>query len=233
MVKLPLFSTINGVIFPSSNNCFTIGRPFSMASVREAFKNFEGKIVISTQKSITLSKPTLITIYKTACVCKITNLIELPDNTIRFLATAEERFKVEDIQDQGEIRYAIGETMKIPNRSRDITLQKKEHLIQKVKNLNLGLKDEDFSQLTNLKNTGDDFDFTMMLGRFVSMAQIKMRELTVDEMNKGLFILDILTEQEKEAIDQGIAYMQQILESDDLKGSIQKMEYFLENTQPN
>lgn len=232
MTKLPLFSTINGVIFPNSNNCFTIGRAFSMASVREAYKNFEGKIVISTQKSITLSKPTIETVYKTACLCKITNLIELPDNTIRFSATGEDRFKIEVIQDQGDLRYATGEIMKIPSRSNETSPQKKEHLAKKLQGLNLDLEDEEYMQLNNLKSTADDYEFAMMLGRFVGMAQIKMRELTVEEMNKGLFVLDVLTDQEKKAVDQGMAYMQEILESNDLKASIQKMEKFLENTKP-
>ena len=123
--------------------------------------------------------------------------------------------------------------MKTPTRSNDTIPQKKEHLIRKIKALNLDLEDEDFTQLTNLKNTSDDYDFAMMLGRFIGTVQIKMRELTVEEMNKGLFILDVLTDQETQAVDQGMAYMQEILVSNDPKASIQMMEQFLENTKPN
>jgi ATP-dependent Lon protease len=228
MTKLPLFSTINGVIFPNSTNYFTIRRPFSLASVKAAFASPNRQLIIATQKSLELEKPTTDTIYETACLCKVNNLIELPDGSVKFSAFGESRFKVIELIDTGDTRFAIGEIFPQLKKSHEISLATKEKIVAKLNSINLDLEENEYSILANLKNAEDDFNFIMGLGHFTAKKQIKMRDLTIEEMNKGLFILDVLTDFEKKSVDQGMANMQQILQSNDLKKSLQVMEEYLE-----
>lgn len=227
MTKLPLFSTVNGVMFPNTSQYFTIRRDFSVASVKEAVAKFNNQLLIATQKSISRKKPAFDDIYTTGCLCTVTNMIELPDGDIKFSAFAERRFKISNLVDEGVVRYGLGKEFEEPTRSNEIPSEVKESLLQKLKSLDLDLEDEEYEMLKNLKSSEDDYTLAMHLGYFAAKTQIKMREPTIEEINKGLYILDLLTEAEKKSVDQGMANMLEILESSNFPASIKKMEKYL------
>lgn len=80
-----------------------------------------------------------------------------------------------------------------------------------------------------MKPDDEDYPFTMLLGFFTAKLQIKTRELTIDEINKGISIFDALTKEEKTSIDDGMASMHEVLASNDFKASIEKMGKYLED----
>lgn len=227
MLKRPLFSTINSIIFPGSPSMFMIKRDFSIGSVKEAMKNHNGELIITSQKEMSVKKAGLNDMYTIGCLCKIDNEIELPDGTIKFAVTALDRIRIKDVIDEKDVRFATGELIERPSKKKTIPLPRKEKLVSKLKSLKPDMEDDDISSLIHFNPDVEDYEFVMTFSHFLKHDQIKHRELTLDEINTGTMLLDVLTEEEKQKVNLGMAKMQELLESNDFETSVQKMEKML------
>ncbi|MGE0632663.1 MAG: LON peptidase substrate-binding domain-containing protein [Pseudobdellovibrionaceae bacterium] len=226
-MQKPLFSTVNSVVFPKSSTVFIIRRDFSINSVKEAMKNHHNQLVITSQKSMTTEIPDFDGIFHTGCLCEITNHIELPDGTVKFEADAISRVKINKLIDQNGTRFADVRPYTDPTSQNLISLTHKEELLNQLRSADLDLDDEEYVRLMNLEPSLPDYDFVMVFCRFLRMSVIKHRELTFAEINKGLKIWDVLTPTELKKVDEGMAEMQKILESEDYTSSVKKFEELL------
>jgi len=226
-MKIPLFPTVNSVVFPNSSSVYMIKREFSINAVKESQAKYGSQIVITSQKDMATERPGPDQVYRTACLCEVTNVIELPDRSMKFAATAKVRFRIDDIIDADSVFYAIGETLIDTFESTPKLLARKEVIVERLKRLNLQLEEEDKSLLTHLFDAAKERDFVWSICQLLRHEQIQHRSLSLDEINRGVSILDALTVDEKKKVNSGMARMQEILESSDLVKSLQLIENIL------
>ncbi|MGZ5279509.1 MAG: LON peptidase substrate-binding domain-containing protein [Pseudobdellovibrionaceae bacterium] len=224
MISRPLFSTINTIVFPTSSSMFIINRDFSIASVKESLAKFDAELIVASQKTMSIGKPGKGGLYPVGCLCKIVNHIELPDGTMKFSAQAQSRIKIHEISEKGLVIFGSGELLASPSPTNLISKSRKDSLVAKLKSLRLDIEDEDISFLMGLKSEMSDEAFIMGAAHVLNHHLIHHRQLTFEEKNRGAMILDVLTEAEKQKVNQGMAEMYSIVESNEWERSMQQME---------
>ena len=83
--KLPLLALRGILVYPSMVIHLDVGREKSIASLENAMMNEEQLIFLSSQKEIAMEEPEKEDIYKVGTVAKITQMIKLPNGTLRVL----------------------------------------------------------------------------------------------------------------------------------------------------
>jgi len=226
MKLLPLVSVRGGVVFPNSTCPMLFGRPFSIASVKESLEKYDGKIIVTAQKKVEINDlPDISQIFTIGCVCKIVKHLEFPDGSLKTLFKAEERVKILDLEDVEGVRYGKYEAIKKPEQS--LNSLQKERLLQKIKSSKEEWADDISHWIEYLQSEKDNFQFVMGLGHLLSLKNGMDRELTLEQIREGVFIVDTLSLEEKKTINLNLARVVEILESDDLKQSLKKIEILL------
>jgi len=202
------------------------GRPFSIASVKEAIENHDGKIVVTAQKKVEMNDlPDMNQIFNVGCVCTIVKNIEFPDGSLKTLFKGDERIKILSLEDADGVRFGKFETTNVPDQA--LSGLQKEKLLQKIKSA----KNEwvrDISQwIEYLQTEKNSFQFVMGLGHLLSLKKGVDRELTLEQIREGIFIIDTLTTAEKKNINMNLARLVEILADDDLNQSLKKIEVLL------
>lgn len=67
----------------------------------------------------------------------------------------------------------------------------------------------------------------MMLGHLLSLKGGIDKELTLEQIREGIFIIDTLTEEEKKTININLARIHEVLAGNDLNQSLKKIEVLL------
>ena len=93
LITLPLIPLRGITIFPSMVMHFDVGREKSILALESAMEN-NGQVFLVTQKRVKDEVPKLKDLYKIGTVCKIKQLLKLPNNVIRVLVEGTERAKL-------------------------------------------------------------------------------------------------------------------------------------------
>jgi len=147
---------------------------------------------------------------------------------MKILVKPQSRIKIKILQDKDEIRYCSGEKLsefppsdKIPDKTRE----------QVLRSLATKFNDAESERLSRfmdqIKQEKNPYEFIMKAGYLLCMPKVARRELTVEQMNEGVFIIDTYTEKEKATINLGIARIQEVLEASDSKSALRKIEALL------
>lgn len=93
LITLPLIPLRGITIFPSMVMHFDVGREKSILALESAMEN-NGQVFLVTQKKVKDEVPKLKDLYNIGTVCKIKQLLKLPNNVIRVLVEGTERAKL-------------------------------------------------------------------------------------------------------------------------------------------
>lgn len=93
LITLPLIPLRGITIFPSMVMHFDVGREKSILALESAMEN-NGQVFLVTQKRVKDEVPKLKDLYNIGTVCKIKQLLKLPNNVIRVLVEGTERAKL-------------------------------------------------------------------------------------------------------------------------------------------
>ena len=91
--QLPLVPLRDMVLFPTITTSVFVGRDKSIKALSEAMEA-DKKIFLTTQKDPEVLKPTIKDIFQVGTEAKITQLLRLPDGTVKVLVEGCERVKV-------------------------------------------------------------------------------------------------------------------------------------------
>lgn len=214
MNPFPLISVRDFIIFPGSQMSLQIGRSFTIASIKEAIANFEGRLVITSQKSIEMNdRPSLEQIFKVGCLCKITNMVEFPDGSMKIMAEGQRRFQIETLEDLGGVRYCSGAFL--GDRFQAIPAQIQESIRLKIVKSKDDWPKDFLPKINSLQSSENSFKFVMGVGHLLSTRHFSKMELTLDQIREGIFLIDTLTENEQKQINVSLARVQEILEGDE------------------
>lgn len=93
LITLPLIPLRGITIFPSMVIHFDAGREKSILALESAMDN-DGQVFLVTQKKVKEEVPKIKDLYKIGTVCKIKQLLKLPDGIMRVLVEGIERAKL-------------------------------------------------------------------------------------------------------------------------------------------
>lgn len=106
--KLPLLALRGILVYPSMVIHLDVGREKSIASLENAMMHEEQLIFLSSQKEIAMEEPEKEDIYKVGTVAKITQMIKLPNGTLRVLVEGLYRAEIiEYIEEKKQFEVKI------------------------------------------------------------------------------------------------------------------------------
>ncbi len=120
--NIPVLPTRDIVIFPVMIYPILIGRTSTMKAVSNAMEN-EKFIFITAQKDPETEKPTLRDIYKNGTICKIINVLRLPNNMIKVLVEGVMQGRIKKARKKDEYLYAEIEPIQLEYNDKDLETQ--------------------------------------------------------------------------------------------------------------
>ncbi len=104
---LPLLPLRDVVVFPTMIHPLLVGRPGSIAAVEDAMLA-DRLILVATQKDKEMDEPTPADIHRTGTVAHITQLLRLPDGTMKILVEGLARARVRHfVQEEGYFKVQV------------------------------------------------------------------------------------------------------------------------------
>ena len=101
-ILLPLIPLRGLTVFPNIVVHFDVGREKSIAAIEQAMLD-EQEIFLVGQKDSVVEEPTQDELYSIGTICKIKQILKMPDNTIRVLVEGQERGEiVKYIEDEAD-----------------------------------------------------------------------------------------------------------------------------------
>ncbi len=91
MIQLPLMTLRDVVMFPKAIIPLYVGREASIKAVEKALADYNKKILLVTQRNPEDEKPQQFDLFQIGVICKILQLLRLPDGTIKVLFEGQDR----------------------------------------------------------------------------------------------------------------------------------------------
>ncbi len=113
-MTLPLIPLRGISIFPNMIMHFDVGREKSIAAIEAAMDN-QIEVFLSTQKDYEIEEPSFDDIFEIGTICKIKQIIKLPNNVIRVLVEGIDRGRLISIKDKEEYIESEVERIKEPS----------------------------------------------------------------------------------------------------------------------
>ena len=118
----PLVPLRGKVLFPKTVLNFDAGRPMSVAAIDAGAKS-DSIIFISTQKNVFLDSPKKSEIYKIGTLCKIKQVIKVPNGTLKVSVESIARAKIEHFVDDKAFYSVTASLAPYVNELSDIELE--------------------------------------------------------------------------------------------------------------
>ena len=118
----PLVPLRGKVLFPKTVLNFDAGRPMSVAAIDAGAKS-DSIIFISTQKNVFLDSPKKSEIYKVGTLCKIKQVIKVPNGTLKVSVESISRAKIEHFVDDKAFYSVTASLAPYVNELSDIELE--------------------------------------------------------------------------------------------------------------
>lgn len=93
--EMPLLALRGLLVYPSLTMNLDVGRKKSVKAIEEAMEQNK-EIILVSQKDLMNNEPKLEEIYDIGIIAKITNLLELPNDTVRITIEGLMRVKVDE-----------------------------------------------------------------------------------------------------------------------------------------
>ncbi|STO53567.1 Lon-A peptidase [Canicola haemoglobinophilus] len=105
---IPVLPLRDVVVFPYMVMPLFVGRPKSIRSLELAMENNKQLLLVS-QKQSDIEEPKVEDLYEVGTLVNIIQLLKLPDGTVKVLVEGQQRTKILNLQDNGELFLANSE----------------------------------------------------------------------------------------------------------------------------
>lgn len=198
---LPLIPLRGISVFPKMVVHFDVGRDKSKAAVEAAIEN-KTDILLSTQKDIEIEDPTFEEIYKIGTVCKIKQIVKLPNEVIRVLVEGVTRAELKSVEDENEYLKSEVEIIEEPSNDEYTNIEAYMKTLKKSFSKYLKISGNPnktiMSIFKDIKSNGEIAD---VIAAYVILDDIKKQEI-LQELNweKRIEQLLIILENEIEML---------------------------------
>ena len=131
IVELPVLPLRGLIVFPEMILHFDVGRKRSKAAIDAAMLNNQ-EIFITAQKDPSVNRPKESDIFKVGVICKITQLVDQPDDIVRVTIQGKSRAVIKEITSDKVCLFA--KIQELPNSKSEGTIREKA-LVRAVKNI--------------------------------------------------------------------------------------------------
>src|SRR5690625_1349690 len=100
--ELPLITLRGITVYPSLTMNLDVGRKKSVKAIEAAMEQNK-EILLVSQKDLMNNEPNVEDIYNVGVIARITNLLELPNDTVRITIEGLNRIKVDEFFDTEEL----------------------------------------------------------------------------------------------------------------------------------
>ncbi len=97
--KIPLIITRGVVVFPAHNTIIEVGRLKTVNACNEAFENFDGQVLVISQKDPNIEEPGVKDVYKFGTLCRARLIKKWEEGAMRITVTGIHRVQIKQIQD--------------------------------------------------------------------------------------------------------------------------------------
>lgn len=179
---LPLIPLRGITIFPNMVMHFDVGREKSIAAVESAMEQ-QADLFLSSQKDPNMEEPELEDIQEIGTICKVKQLLKLPNNIIRVLVEGIERAKLINIEVNEEYMEATIEKLE---EVQDIDKQEIEAYVKMLKkSFNKYIRISEGGKATNInlfEQVNDYSELTDVVASYVIIDEDKKQEI-LQELN--------------------------------------------------
>ncbi len=166
--NLPLMTLRDVVMFPGAIVPLYVGREVSIKAVEEALIDYDKKIFLVTQNNPEVEKPQLEDLYKVGVVCKILQLLRLPDGTVKVLFEGLRRANFEgsdplfgEKKSYPVVQINLLEELDAQSAETETLLQMTKEAVEKFAESNKQLSNETLQTITEVKDAGQMADLIM------------------------------------------------------------------------
>ncbi|MDU1312645.1 endopeptidase La [Clostridium septicum] len=194
---LPLIPLRGITIFPNMVIHFDVGREKSIAAVEAAMEQ-QTDIFLSSQKDPNVEEPEFNDIQEIGTICKVKQLLKLPNNIIRVLVEGIERAKLVSVEVEGEYIKSTIEKVQEVQDSEDKDIEAYAKILKKSFNRYMRISDGGKSSGGNLFEQVKDYsELTDVIASYVIIEEDKKQDI-LQELNIIKRIEKLLSIIEKE-----------------------------------
>lgn len=197
--QLPLVPLRDMVLFPSVTTSVFVGRDKSIAALSKAMAA-DKKLFLTTQKNPEVLKPNIQDIFQVGTEARITQLLKLPDGTVKALIEGCERGKIvklEELDGCLNVEYIAVEEIPMPERAREAAIRTVTEAFEQYAKLSGAVPQSFFKNLESLSAHESRFADTIASQMPFKVAE-KQKLLECGDVEKRFFQLLKLIQRETE-----------------------------------
>ncbi len=191
----PLLPLRDIVIFPTMVVPLFVGREKSIKALQEVMKS-DKSLVLVTQKNSEVDDPVDKDLFQFGCLCKVLQLLKLPDGTVKVLVEGEKRVKILNQEEKNDYLTCEIEVIEDQNITKDLD-QLALGLVKKFERLQV-LNKKDLGEIgSNLKNLKDPSKIANNISSNLNIQIFEKQELLeIVDLKKKLEKIHSLIEKE-------------------------------------
>ena len=196
---LPLVPLRDTVLYPHVTTSVFVGREKSIKALSESM-GADKRIFLTTQKDPEVLKPTIRDIFQVGTEAKITQLLRLPDGTVKALVEGVERGKIFKLSDEGgflSVEYAPLEELPMADKVSEAAMRTVTEAFQQYANLSGSVSKSFFKGLETFKDNPSRYADTIASQLPFKVAD-KQSILESGDVEQRFFQLLKLIQQETE-----------------------------------
>lgn len=196
---LPLVPLRDMVLFPFVTTSVFVGRDKSIKALSEAMAA-DKKIFLTTQKDPEVLKPTIQDIFQVGTEAKITQLLRLPDGTVKALVEGCERGKIFKLSDESgflAVDYVTVEESPMPESVSEAAMRTVSEAFQHYSTLSGAVSKSFFKNLEALEGDHSRYADTIA-SQLPFKVSDKQKLLECGDIEERFFLLLKLIQQETE-----------------------------------
>ncbi|MEI8320878.1 MAG: endopeptidase La [Alphaproteobacteria bacterium] len=112
--RLPLLPLRDIVVFPQMIATLFVGRSKSVVALEEAIRLTNRHVIVVTQKESIVDEPTAKDLHKIGTIGQISEMVNLPDGTVKVLIEGKHRATIENVDDKGPFMWGEASTLISP-----------------------------------------------------------------------------------------------------------------------
>ncbi|MGL5378567.1 endopeptidase La [Clostridium sp.] len=179
---LPLIPLRGITIFPNMVIHFDVGREKSIACIEAAMES-KSDIFLASQKDPNVEEPKVDDIHSIGTICKIKQLLKLPNNLLRVLVEGVERAQLIDFEENEKYIIANIETLEVVEENGDLDIEAHVKMLKKSFTKYIKVADGVKSETVNIFDRIKDYnELTDVVASYVIIEDNKKQDI-LNELN--------------------------------------------------
>lgn len=177
IMALPLIPLRGISIFPNMIIHFDVGREKSKAAIEAAMEN-QIEIFLSTQKDYEIEEPNFDDIFEIGTICRIKQIIKLPNKTIRVLVEGIDRGRLINLKENDKYLESEVEVIEEPSNEEYEGIEAYYNLLKKSFNKYINVSGNNRSNIMSMFDTIENYsELCDVIASYIIIDEEKRQEI--------------------------------------------------------